>query len=208
MIRIKFSNETYYHNVAFTRVNDHVITLKGDTKLLSVPNTSGFCTYKATSDVLLGDFTDYNTVYRITDEFIQYSNDGSKWEEPPEPTRSITLQVQWDDADNADGIRPSSVTITTSDGEAITLTPEDGWSTVFSEVPISKDITITSVESIDGYATTIYGTYVVCYHEYIDPTPSIEERVENTEDAICEITEYIEQSISDIEDAICELTEV
>ena len=197
MIRIKFSNETDYHSVAFTRVNEHIITLKGDTKLLNILNTSGFCTYRATADVLLGDFTDYNTVYRITDEFIQYSNDGSKWEEPPvppvppEPTRSIILQVQWDDYDNADSIRPDSVTITTSDGEAITLTAEDGWSTVFSEVPISKDITITSIESIGGYVTTVYGTYVVCYHEYIDPTPSIEERVEDAEDAIIELYDLI-----------------
>lgn len=191
MIRIKFSNETYYHNVAFTRVNEHVITLKGDTKLLSVSNTSGFCTYKATSDVLLGDFTDYNTIYRITDEFIQYSNDGSKWEAPPEPTRSIILQVQWNDADNADGIRPGSVTITTSDGEAITLTAENDWHTVLSEVPISKDITIISTEDIDGYTITIYGTCVVCYHEYIDPTPSLEERVENAEDAIIELYDLI-----------------
>lgn len=191
MIRIKFLNETCYHSVAFTKLNEHVITLKGDTKLLNASNTSGFCTYKATSDVMLGDFTDYNTVYRITDEFIQYSNDGSKWEEPPEPTRNIMLQVQWDDSDNADGKRPDSVTITTSDGESIILTAEDEWSAVFSEVPISKDITITAVESIDGYVTTIYGTRVVYYHEYIDPIPSIEERVENAEDAIIELYDLI-----------------
>lgn len=191
MIRIKFSNETDYRSVAFTRVNEHVVTLKGDTEIVRASNTSGFYTYKTTSDVLLGDFTDYTTVYRVTDEFIQYSNDGSKWEAPPEPVRDVYLSVQWDDANDADGIRPEYVTVAINDAEEITLTAENSWCTVIPGVPISKDITITSAEELEDYVLTFCGQSVVYYHEYIDPAPSLEERVTDTEDAIIELYDLV-----------------
>lgn len=191
MIRIMFVNETYYRSVAFTRTNEHVVTLRGDTVLLNNPNTAGFYTYKKDADVMLGDFTKYTTVYRIADDFIQYSDDGSKWEAPPEPTRDITLSVYWDDADNADALRPDSVTVTTDAVEEIVLTEKDGWTALIPNVPISKNINIISAEEIEEYTCTIQEYVVSYYHEYIDPTPSLEERVTDAEDAIIELYDLV-----------------
>lgn len=61
------------------------------------------------------------------------------------------------------------------------------------------------------------GNYYVWYqienhYRYIDKfTPKegeINDRIDGTEDAICETTESMETGFSDIEDAICELTEL
>lgn len=191
MIRIMFVNKTDYHAVSFTRTSEHVVTLRGDVTLLNNPNTTGFYTYKESADVLLGDFTKYTTVYRIAEDFIQYSDDGSVWEAPPEPARDVVLTVHWDDANDADGIRPEYVTVAINDAEEITLTAENGWCAVLSEVPISKDITITSAEALEDYVLTLCGQSVVYYHEYIDPAPSIEERVTDVEDAVIELYDLL-----------------
>ena len=50
-------------------------------------NNSGFKTYRMSGEQL-GDFSDYTTTYRLLDNEVQYSNDGSVWVEPEpyEPT--------------------------------------------------------------------------------------------------------------------------
>lgn len=191
MIRIMFVNETDYRDVAFTRTSEHVVTLRGDVLLLNNPNTAGFYTYKKSADVLLGDFTKYTTVYRIADDFIQYSDDGSVWEAPPEPTRDIVISVQWDDTANADGVRPNSVTVTIDNTDELVFTEENDWRVVVSKVPTSRNVTITAAEAVEDYTTTICGTSVIYHHEYVDPTPSLEERVTDVEDAIIELYDLI-----------------
>lgn len=80
MIKIKFINSAGYHNCEFSRMSDHVVTLGG----CKVENTSGFTTHRLNGEQL-GDFSDYDTVYRILDDAVQYSNDGSIYIEPPKP---------------------------------------------------------------------------------------------------------------------------
>ena len=81
MIKIKFNNSDNFHEVEFSR-NGNIVSLKGATE-----NNSGFKTYRMSGEQL-GDFSDYTTTYRILDDEIQYSNDGSVWNEPEpyEPT--------------------------------------------------------------------------------------------------------------------------
>lgn len=191
MIRVKFTNETHYRNVAFTRVTDHIVTLKGDAHILNTLNTAGFYTYRASEDVLLGDFTKYTTVYRVTDEYIQYSDDGSKWEVPPEPTHGVTLSVQWDDAGNVDGTRPDSVQIVVNGKEEITITAEDTWNVTLPAVPISETITITDATPVEEYTVMCCGHTVVYRRDYINPEPSLEERITDAEDAIIELYDLI-----------------
>ena len=199
MIRVMFLNETNYYDVVFTRTNDHVVTLRGNVSLLNNPNTSGFYTYKANTDAQLGDFTAYTTVYRVTDDYIQYSNDGSKWEAPPEPTRDIILAVHWDDTDNADGVRPNSVTVTINDTDELVFTEENGWQIVIPKVPISRNVIITAAKEVEDYTATVYGQHVVYYHEYIDMTPSLEERVADAEDAIIELYDLVSTTLGEEE---------
>ena len=84
MIKIKFNNSNILHEVEFSRT-EHTSTLKGITE----ENNSGFKTYRMSGEQL-GDFSEYTTTYRILDDEVQYSNDGSVWVEqethPYEPT--------------------------------------------------------------------------------------------------------------------------
>lgn len=91
MIKVKFNNSAIFHDCEFSRLSDHVITL-GECK---VENTSGFTTYRMSGEQL-GDFSDYTTIYRLMNDAVQYSNDGSVYIEPqpePDPTPSLEERV-------------------------------------------------------------------------------------------------------------------
>ena len=81
MIRIKFNNKSNFDEVEFSRT-ENTVTLKGITE----ENTSGFTTWRMDGKTQLGDFSDFTTVYRKGENFIEYSNDGSIYVEPSKPT--------------------------------------------------------------------------------------------------------------------------
>ena len=98
MINIKYNNTENFIPVSFAR-GGNTVTLSfpryedkdGNVTITShAPNTNGFKTYR-TNGAYLGDWSDFTTVYRVTDDSITYSNDGSVWTEPveyepPKPT--------------------------------------------------------------------------------------------------------------------------
>ena len=72
MIKIKFNNETEFKNCnIFRRININVIMID-----FNSDNISGFSTYNIDGEQL-GDFSDYTTIYRKTEDYTYYSNDGS-----------------------------------------------------------------------------------------------------------------------------------
>ena len=81
MIKIKYNNQENFEEVTFSKT-DNIVSLKGTKE-----NNSGFKTYRLSGEQL-GDFSDYTTTYRLLDDEVQYSNDGSVWVEPEpyEPT--------------------------------------------------------------------------------------------------------------------------
>ena len=83
-------------------------------------------------------------------------------------TKVIPASVQWDDADNQDGIRPASVEVELyADGQAtgnkVTLTAENEWKAAFAETDIKKNgnrIAYTAVVTsgeLAGYTSTVTG---------------------------------------------------
>ena len=80
MIRIKYNNKNTFEEVTFYR-NGNLVTMTPTT-----PNVSGFTTWKLDGKTQLGDFSDFTTVYRVDGESVTYSNDGSVYVEPPQPT--------------------------------------------------------------------------------------------------------------------------
>lgn len=98
MINIKYKNTETFIPVNFYR-GGNTVTLSfplsededGTVHVEAhAPNTNGFQTYRM-GGAWLGDFSDYTTVYRVTEDSITYSNDGSVWTEPipyepPKPT--------------------------------------------------------------------------------------------------------------------------
>lgn len=91
MIRIKYNNKNSFEEVTFYR-NGNIVTMTPTT-----PNTSGFTTYKLSGEQL-GDFSDFTTIYKVDGESVTYSNDGSVYEEPIQPTedelRKQALQTE------------------------------------------------------------------------------------------------------------------
>lgn len=80
MIKIKYNNQKSFEEVSFHRDNN-VVTMTPTT-----PNTSGFTTWRLDGRTQLGDFSDFTTIYRLDDDSVSYSNDGSIYIEPPKPT--------------------------------------------------------------------------------------------------------------------------
>lgn len=81
MIKIKFNGETDMNDVTFERINNHVVELGG---IADAP-TKGFSTWRMDGVTQLGDFSGYTTVYRILDDAVQVSDDGSVYVEPEVP---------------------------------------------------------------------------------------------------------------------------
>lgn len=75
MIKIKYNNQEYFEEVTFSKIGN-IVSLKG-----AEENNSGFKTYRMSGEQL-GDFSDYTTTYRLLDDEVQYSNDGSVFVEP------------------------------------------------------------------------------------------------------------------------------
>ena len=181
MIKIKFNDTIQFFTVGFSKSNN-IITLTGN----DIPQlTTGFKTYKM-DEKPLGDFSEFKTVYRVLDDGVQFSNDGSIW---VEPTRDVVVQAVWDDADDAEGLRPETVAVTVN-GKVVMLEAV-AWSITYEDIKESEVIEVTDAADIDGYDKTINGTTVLYHHDYIDPTPSLEERVYDLEVAVCEIADSI-----------------
>ena len=93
--------------------------------------------------------------------------------EEPETT-SATISLVWDDMENQDGKRPTSVEAVLSDGITVaTLSEENNWTVMVEELPktdeAGNDITYTwTVDELDGYMLTesVEGTEttVTCSH--------------------------------------------
>lgn len=182
MIKIKFNDTTRRINASLNK-SGNVITLNGNIPL----DTSGFIAYSQ-NGAMLGNYSKYTTIYRQLENGVQFSNDGSIW---VEPTRDITVSVVWNDSDNADGLRPSEISLVVN-GETITLTEVDNWQKVYYNIKESEDIVISSAEQVFKYDITINGHSVEYYHEYINPLPSLEDRVSDLETATIELYEMIE----------------
>ena len=180
MLSLNYVGEYDSYEVEFDR-NEHVVTLKGDFPI----KTTGFYLSQLGKINDL-NYTAFKTLYRVIAGGVQLSDDESVW---VEPTRDVTVQAVWDDHDDIEGLRPESVAVTVN-GNVVML-EADAWSTTYENVKESEVIEVTDAADINGYDKTINGTTVVYHHEYIDPTPSLEERLNDLEIAVCELADSI-----------------
>ena len=180
MLSLNYVGEYDSYEVEFDR-NEHVVTLKGDFPI----KTTGFYLSQLGKINDL-NYTAFKTVYRVIAGGVQFSDDESVW---VEPTRDVTVQAVWDDHDDIEGLRPESVAVTVN-GKVVML-EADAWSITYEAIKESEVIEVTDAADINGYDKTINGTTVVYHHEYLDPTPSLEERVNDLEIAVCELADAV-----------------
>lgn len=180
MLSLNYVGEYDSYEVEFDR-NEHVVTLKGDFPI----KTTGFYLSQLGKINDL-NYTAFKTVYRVIAGGVQFSDDESVW---VEPTRDVIVQAVWDDHGDIEGLRPESVAVTVN-GKVVML-EADAWSITYEAIKESEVIEVTDAADINGYDKTINGTTVVYHHEYLDPTPSLEERVNDLEIAVCELADAI-----------------
>lgn len=96
MIKIKFNDATVMNDASFERINNHVVELGG----ITVASTAGFTTWRMDGVTQLGNFSDYSTVYRVLDNAVQFSDDGSIYVDPevpkpgkPQPTQDERIKA-------------------------------------------------------------------------------------------------------------------
>ena len=199
MIKIKFNEIEKPINISFS-MQDNIITLTGN-----VPkNTSGFIAYTV-NDIVLGDYSDFTTIYRVLPDAVQFSNDGSVW---VPPKKDVLIAVGWNDGDDVKGIRPAEVFINIlRNGEkdkSIYLNSSMGWQYELTNVLESDEYTI-NVEDVTDYSYSINGTSVVYTTEY--PQPEVL-TVDDVAIAVAELTDVVVQNSTDIVDTQTALAEV
>jgi len=199
MIKIKFNEIEKPINVSFSMQNN-IITLTGN-----VPqNTSGFVAYTI-NDIVLGDYSDFTTIYRVLPDAVQFSNDGSVW---VPPKKNVLIAASWDDGNDVKGIRPAEVAIDILlNGEkdkSIKLNSSMGWQYELTNVLESDEYTI-NVEDVTDYSYLINGTSVVYKTEY--PQPEVL-TVDDVAIAVAELTDVVVQNSTDIVDTQTALAEV
>lgn len=199
MIKIKFNEIEKPINVSFS-IQNNIITLTGN-----VPqNTSGFVAYTV-NDIVLGDYSDFTTIYRVLPDAVQFSNDGSVW---VPPKKNVLIAASWDDGNDVKGIRPAEVAIDILlNGEkdkSIKLNSSMGWQYELTNVLESDEYTI-NVEDVTDYSYLINGTSVVYKTEY--PQPEVL-TVDDVAIAVAELTDVVVQNSTDIVDTQTALAEV
>ena len=199
MIKIKFNEIEKPINVSFSMQNN-IITLTGN-----VPqNTSGFVAYTI-NDIVLGDYSDFTTIYRVLPDAVQFSNDGSVW---VPPKKNVLIAASWDDGNDVKEIRPAEIAIDILlNGEkdkSIKLNSSMGWQYELTNVLESDEYTI-NVEDVTDYSYLINGTSVVYKTEY--PQPEVL-TVDDVAIAVAELTDVVVQNSTDIVDTQTALAEV
>lgn len=136
------------------------------------------------------DYSAYKTLYRAVQGGYQYSNDGETWDEP---TKTITVSVDWSDDVDAEGYRPESVDVTVKFGDTVievaTLSEENEWHKKYANVPESHEYTV-EADDIENYTTEISGTTVI-YTMVAPYVPSVEEQLVLMEEMVMDLDERV-----------------
>lgn len=80
MLHLTYVGEEKKHAVDFVQIDDHIVQITGDVPVKG----NGFTLSRMDNDDRW-DYTNYRTIYQLTDGGVQFSNDGSVYVAPPEP---------------------------------------------------------------------------------------------------------------------------
>lgn len=164
-MKLQYIGTSIYYDVDVMAVLPNVIQVTGSK--LSMKE-SGFILIDDEDNEY--DYSEYSTLYNTVEGGYQYSNDGSIW---VEPTKTVTVEVMWNDNDNYEKVRPSSVKIEVFDEETsigtVTLNTKNGWKKNYENVPESHEYSVKAPD-VEHYLTNVRGTFIN-YNFTIDPEP-------------------------------------
>lgn len=192
---------TYVGDSHFYEIENLDITIQGRVlevippKGVEIPaKAGGFCLQMEGYPAC--NYAAYKTVYRTIGNRIQFSNDGSVW---TEPLRDITVEIIWNDNDNAEGTRPNAVKADVLvDGEkleTVTLNEKNHWKKEYIDIPESKVYTITA-KDINGYEKAELGlTIIYTDSDLLEEEPqedlSKDEQIERLTNLVTELMDRV-----------------
>ena len=162
-MKLQYIGTSIFYDVDVMAILPNVIQVTGSRLIMK---ESGFILIDDEDNEY--DYSDYSTLYRTVDGGFQYSNDGSIW---IEPTKSITVKITWNDSEDHDKVRPSSVAVEVFDNRAsigtVTLSLNNNWTKVYENVPESHDYSVNPPE-VEHYTSTVRDTYID-YNYIVEP---------------------------------------
>lgn len=186
MLRLQYYDQelTEPYEVEFSRISPHVVQVKGSRLIRS---ESGFFLSRLNHNDHW-DYWMYRTIYRVLDDGLQFSDDGSVYVEPLPPTKTVVVAVEWNGV-NPDVPRPKSVSVKVSVNgtrvETIVLSDSNNWQKTYLGVPMD-DVYTVEEEEIIGYETTYSGTTII--NSVPAPLePTIEEQLLEINVILCDL---------------------
>lgn len=184
-MRLQYIDTSIYFDVEIQAIKPNVLQVTGN----GLPmEETGFILLDDEDNVY--DYTAYKTLYRAITGGFQYSNDGETW---VEPTKTVTVSIDWRDDDNILKLRPSSVKVSVFDNEqsigSVTLNEKNGWTKVYDNVPETHIYTVTA-NDIAQYQKEINETTIV-YTVDQPYEPTIEEQLAELLDVVAELDERV-----------------
>lgn len=172
MDKIRFTGDTINIYDADVRyVSNHVVSIQMNVYPDNSVLLSGFEVLNASNLKVMGDFTAYTTRYRLLPNgTVQLSNDGSTYVDPTPVVvyKDIPTEIIWNDDNNVDGFRPSSVTVKLlMDGKeeaSAVLSSDNEWSHTFEHLDASHTYNVTA-RTIPHYTGEISGYTIIETHE-------------------------------------------
>lgn len=140
MLVVRFKDSSNVYVLDDFKQEGHVITLNGAE--IPTDETSGFYISRNGHNDNW-DYTGFTTLYRVVDEdTVQYSDDGSTY---IPPTMNVTIEVNWDDGNNAYGVRPDVVIVPITINGVTTkynVRSKQNWKLDVGKYPVDSKISI------------------------------------------------------------------
>lgn len=176
MLNLQYVNEKTYYQISFKYLSENIVQITGDFPI----KTKGFNLSRIGSpEVIIGNYTDYKTVYKEVKNGAMFSNDGSVY---VEPLKVVTFNAGI--GGTLDGTTRQEVY---NYEDLVIPTPIADTDYEFTawnpEIPLSGEI--------DGNKnfTAVFASTLP--EPEVEPTPTLEERIAVVESDIQKINEAL-----------------
>ena len=193
MILTYIGDTNVYDIKYFRTISEHVLEIMPADGVVLPAKTTGFYLQEGTTPA--SNNSQYKTIYRIVGNAIQFSDNGDVW---VEPLRNVVVSVAWDDGDDAEHIRPTSIKADVYSNEdkieTITLNAKNDWMKEYKDIPESEIYRITT-KDIEGYEKVELGLTIV----FSNPSVVVEDEDEAKDQKIEQLSSLVNELVERIQ---------
>lgn len=186
-MKLVYKGTKVKYDVELKAIKENVVEVDGDFPMREV----GFKVFDDTGEY---NYYDYCTLYRETPEGYQFSNNGEVW---IEPTKTVSVNVVWNDTEAEEPARAESVNVDVYDEfkanrtyiDTAHLTEANEWTKSY-DIKESHSLSIVCDQDVPGYNKEVSGT-TVTYNFKQPYQPTIEEQLEEINALLLELDERV-----------------